>query len=87
MSERVVADLVPFIVDALREAGIVLRLDANQEKRCRRVLSLENVQNLRRPLRIGDALNLNARIRRTKAALATIYGAYGENRSFWPDRA
>src|SRR5919109_1618976 len=53
MSERMVPDLVAFAIDALGDVTEFIRLDADQEKRCRSVFTLEHVQDFGRPLRIG----------------------------------
>ncbi len=56
MREGVVADLVPFVVNAARQRGVVVRLNANEEEGCGRVLALQHIENFRGPLRIGTVV-------------------------------
>src|SRR5208337_3519335 len=56
MSEGVVSDLVTFVVNALGNAGIFFRFDADEEERCLHALLLQYVEDLRRPLRVGTII-------------------------------
>src|SRR5207302_11138156 len=53
MRERVIADLVTFVVDALHQAGIVLGRNAYEEEGRGCVLALEYIEDLRRVVWIG----------------------------------
>ena len=56
MREGVVADLVAFVVNSLRNAREFVRLNADHEERCRRMLALQHIEDLRRPLGIGTVV-------------------------------
>src|SRR5262249_9379181 len=52
MSEGVIADLVAFGDFPLQQVGMLLRVDAHHEERCRRVFRLQDVEYRRSVLRI-----------------------------------
>src|SRR4051794_27949993 len=52
MCECVVADLVAFVVDPSRNAGILVSLYSDQKESAFHILCFEYVKNLRRELRI-----------------------------------
>src|ERR1700733_15881870 len=52
MGESVVPDVIPFAVDALGQTAEFFRLDSNQKKRSRDILTFQNIENLRGPLGI-----------------------------------
>ena len=54
--EGVIADLVAFVVNSLRDAGEFVRLNADHEERCRRMLALQHIEDLRCPLGIGTVV-------------------------------
>jgi len=56
MSPGVVADLMAFAIDPPHEAGVVAGNLADHEKRALNVELFENVQDLRRPLRIRSVV-------------------------------
>src|SRR5208282_4495827 len=53
MSKGMVPDFVTFAVNALGQTAEFLRLDSDQKECSRHVLAFEDVENFRRPLRIG----------------------------------
>src|SRR5436190_17224842 len=70
MSEGVIPDLVAFIVDALGDARELVGLNSDQEKSCGSMLSLQNVENLGRPLRIGPVVERDDDLMGTEAVTA-----------------
>src|ERR1043166_5529595 len=56
MRERVVAELVTFVHDALHEIRIRLTVLADDEEGGRHLLLFQNVKNGRRPTRIGTVV-------------------------------
>src|ERR1700722_12551270 len=56
MRERVIPDGVAFFINALDQTRKLIGLNANQKKRSRRVLTFQDVQNLRGPIWIGTVV-------------------------------
>src|ERR1700722_14151575 len=56
MRERVIPDGVAFFINALDQPRKLIGLNANQKKRSRRVLTFQDVQNLRGPIWIGTVV-------------------------------
>src|SRR5438270_356097 len=56
MCQRVIPDLVAFVVNALDQPRIVLRRNPNQEKRRRRILSFQHIEYLRGEVRVGTVV-------------------------------
>jgi hypothetical protein len=56
MGEGVVADFVPSASTPLHQARIGFRIAADDEEGGRHMLGAQNVENLRRPFRIGTVV-------------------------------
>ena len=56
MGESVVPDCVAFVINPFCDAGKFVRLNADQEESCIRVLLFQDVKNPRCPLRIGAVI-------------------------------
>ena len=56
MSEGVVPDLMSLGVNARREIREFISLNSDQEKSSRRLLALQNIQDLRSPVRIRTVI-------------------------------
>src|SRR5271165_2039077 len=56
MSEGMVADFMTFPVNTLGQAAEFLGLDSDQKKRSRDMFAFEDIENFRRPLRIGSVV-------------------------------
>ena len=74
MGERVIPDLMAFVVDTLRDTGKLVGLDADQEKSCGSVFAFQNVENLWRPLRVGPIVEGDDDLIGTEAVTADSIG-------------
>src|SRR5208337_4655438 len=62
MSESMVPDFMTFTVDALRQIAELFGLDSNQKECSWRMLSFEDIENFRGPLRIGTVVKSNGEL-------------------------
>src|SRR5581483_10031253 len=67
MGKSVVSDFMAFVVDALRNPAELVRLDADQEEQRRSVFPLEDVENLRSPLRIRAVIESDCQLLGTRS--------------------
>ena len=56
MRKRVIPDLMSLAINAAGQTPEIIRLQADQEKCCGRMLTLQNIEHLRSPLRIGAVI-------------------------------
>src|ERR1700722_1500981 len=56
MRERVIPDRVALLIDTLRDARELVRLNADQEESCRGIFFAKHVENFRSPLRVWSII-------------------------------
>src|SRR2546422_11617980 len=74
MRECMIPDLVTLAINSRGDITELLRLDSNQEKCRRRMLALEHIENLRRPLRVRPIIKRERHAIRTRSIASDAVG-------------
>src|SRR5665213_4525950 len=87
MRVRMVPDFMALLIFALQQAEILIGVASNHEKRCRSVLALQDIENLRRILRVGTIVEADGDFFALPSQLLDAVGERNTDVTFVHNRA